>query len=142
MEFPGPKSQVLSIRLLMSVGLPVRCCGLRGAQIQGPRHTRVQVPALSTCPRPGSFLSLCFPRLQNNAYLAGLLQRLKMLFVRPLAWGMAHGRSSVSVKQTPDRFDWACRDRKDIPSGKAEQRVRGENEMPVGEGLSSRDKIP
>lgn len=64
-----------------------------------------------------------------------------MLFVRPLAWGMAHGRSSVSVKQTPDRFDWACRDGKDVPSGKAE--LGSElGERPVGEGLSSRDKIP
>ena len=42
-------------------------------------------------PRPGAgpLTSLCFPHLQNNAYLEGLFQRLKTVFVR--ASCMIHG---------------------------------------------------
>lgn len=81
-------------------------------------------------PRPGAghltSLEPVSPHLQNNAYLAGLLPRLKTLFVRLLAWYTAHGRSSINVSlKKKKRFDWACRNGKDIPSGKAERRVRG-----------------
>lgn len=68
------------------------------------------------------FLEPQFPHLQNNACLAGLLQRLKPESIRILVQFIAHGRSSinVSLKKRTVRFDWACTDGKEISGGKAQ----------------------